>query len=322
MDLNNFKELRKELEKISKNNPNVQWVRKKLPYKIPKGFMSWEQLSLSIGWAIDAVVDGSYQYFDDVIMFYNHRLCLWFRDSFPLYLLGSDLLTAFDNTDVLDKPNCLSKLVFPFSLMLLLPPLGMIKNGNYSINHILIAAYDMDDLKVKIKDEKTFDFYRSQNVKKLVSWLALDTGGYSFACGRGIKQDGSWFDSGRVEGSLVLSEEDYQLLERINNIVLQSLLTIVYKPDLIGQEQGKGFAIGGTPKRKKGKEEKPSIIYPRWIGKDYKIKVARQTINAGLGTPKRTHWRSGHWREQPYGPRENPQYRQKFIEPILINPPN
>jgi hypothetical protein len=60
------------------------------------------------------------------------------------------------------------------------------------------------------------------------------------------------------------------------------------------------------------------------VGKNYRIKTEGDiTHNCANKTTehhnKSTHWRSGHWRNQLHGGRDNPQYKIIWIEPMLIN---
>lgn len=60
------------------------------------------------------------------------------------------------------------------------------------------------------------------------------------------------------------------------------------------------------------------IITPRMIGADYKPKTIRQESTGTHASPT-THWRSGHWRQQLIGKKENPDHKTIWIEPVLVN---
>jgi hypothetical protein len=57
---------------------------------------------------------------------------------------------------------------------------------------------------------------------------------------------------------------------------------------------------------------------PNWIGKDYQIKTERGSSKGGTHSSPRTHWRRGHFREQPIGEGRN-ETKTIWIEPTLIN---
>ena len=70
----------------------------------------------------------------------------------------------------------------------------------------------------------------------------------------------------------------------------------------------------GTAKNTNQKQ----IITPRMIGADYKPKTIRQESTGTHASPT-THWRSGHWRQQLIGKKENPDHKTIWIEPVLVN---
>jgi hypothetical protein len=74
-----------------------------------------------------------------------------------------------------------------------------------------------------------------------------------------------------------------------------------------------------TPIKKMGfGKTSKQIITPRMIGADYKPKTIRQESTGTHASPT-THWRSGHWRQQLIGKKENPDHKTIWIEPVLVN---
>ena len=67
-----------------------------------------------------------------------------------------------------------------------------------------------------------------------------------------------------------------------------------------------------------GKNSK-QIIVPRVIGEGYKPKVIRNYDPQGTHASPRTHWRRGHWRQQPVGARKDPKHKTIWVEPVLVN---
>ncbi|GAL91647.1 MULTISPECIES: hypothetical protein [Microcystis] len=59
-------------------------------------------------------------------------------------------------------------------------------------------------------------------------------------------------------------------------------------------------------------------LTPHIIGRDYRI---RSESDPDVRTDRqyRTHWRRGFYRWQPYGPRERPDRKLIWIEPVLVN---
>lgn len=75
-----------------------------------------------------------------------------------------------------------------------------------------------------------------------------------------------------------------------------------------------------APTRKMGfGKNSKQLIVPRVIGEGYKPKVIRNYDSVGTHASPQTHWRSGHWRQQPFGKKEDQKYKTIWIEPTLIN---
>lgn len=75
-----------------------------------------------------------------------------------------------------------------------------------------------------------------------------------------------------------------------------------------------------APTRKMGfGKNSKQIIVPRVIGEGYKPKVVRNYEPTGTHASPRTHWRSGHWRQQPCGKKDDPKLKTIWLEPVLVN---
>lgn len=75
-----------------------------------------------------------------------------------------------------------------------------------------------------------------------------------------------------------------------------------------------------APTRKMGfGKNSKQLIVPRVIGEGYKPKVIRNYESTGSHASPTTHWRSGHWRQQPFGKKEDQKYKTIWIEPVLVN---
>jgi hypothetical protein len=110
-----------------------------------------------------------------------------------------------------------------------------------------------------------------------------------------------------------LREDEF--LDQVPNLIIQTLLymqmeKITLPP--IPTPEPQGFGRKGKTKYKK--------IPPLIIGENYLIKTQRESTGESRphGSPV-THWRSGHWRCQPYGGKDNLSYKTIWIEPILVN---
>lgn len=59
-------------------------------------------------------------------------------------------------------------------------------------------------------------------------------------------------------------------------------------------------------------------VHPRWLGKDFKPVQQGTRRGHGHHASPTTHWRRGHWRNQPHGPGRQMQ-RLVWIRPCMIN---
>ncbi|PSB26127.1 hypothetical protein [Chlorogloea sp. CCALA 695] len=113
-------------------------------------------------------------------------------------------------------------------------------------------------------------------------------------------------------------EAESDIIASLQRLIIQTLLVMQARPDLVDEThtritQGAGF--------KKPKVEN-QMWNPRWIGKNYVIR--EETVSAppsgGTHASPRPHWRKGHNRRVPFGPREENQRKWIWLEPTLVYP--
>jgi len=103
--------------------------------------------------------------------------------------------------------------------------------------------------------------------------------------------------------------------EQIDNIVLNAILTMAHRPDLITEEAPLPPSGCGFARRNDGPGPR-SVI---WIGKDFKPRSrARTAADDQDGAPVATHWRRGHWHTVRHGSKRE-ERRLQWYEPILVN---
>ncbi|MDJ0713941.1 MAG: hypothetical protein QNJ54_06950 [Prochloraceae cyanobacterium] len=111
--------------------------------------------------------------------------------------------------------------------------------------------------------------------------------------------------------------KDYkELVEQVNKLLLNTMLVLNYKPDLleIGESESLGVGFGNLGKL-------PSSVprNPVWIGKSYSgVKEYLQREKKLVRDP-RAHIRRGHWARRRHGTKEDWQYQWHWIEPTLVN---
>ena len=110
-------------------------------------------------------------------------------------------------------------------------------------------------------------------------------------------------------------DEYYENRVKLISLAAQTLLYVEnYQPELL-PDSCKHL------KGRKGLNGKRLSCQGLIVGENYKAKKAvsdRQTTNQSPSSVI-THWRSGHWRNQPYGSKDNIQHKTIWIQPMLIN---
>jgi len=114
-------------------------------------------------------------------------------------------------------------------------------------------------------------------------------------------------------------DQETSFVRSVSNLIVSVLLYLQIKPEQTEQTlslkpYNRGFSV--TDKSK-------ILLNPYILGKDYKprIKSANTIEVSKIGRTLRSHWRSGHWRNQPYKNKEDNETKYKliWIKPILIN---
>ena len=113
------------------------------------------------------------------------------------------------------------------------------------------------------------------------------------------------------------SEKERDILDRVSKLLLNTMLVLNYKPDLLDRQttsELKGIGFGNAGKL-------PSNIArnPVWIGKIYSQGRGYSKPEGKLVRPQREHYRRGHWARRRHGTREEWQYRWHWIEPTVVN---
>jgi hypothetical protein len=115
---------------------------------------------------------------------------------------------------------------------------------------------------------------------------------------------------------LIDTEQETNL---VVSLFLQTMLYIEnYQPELLEFKPiSKGFFQSKNSTKK-------LPIKGLIVGENYRILTEKNNCSQDKQENSsshlvRPHWRSGHWRNQPYGSKENPKYKTIWIQPVMIN---
>lgn len=307
------------VRQFEKGNPKlVDLVRRERPYRIPRGYMPWNTMSALLAASIISWKNWQ-QLRDKAAMLNVARLSLWFVQDAPIYCLSKDLLRAFEETDVLNSPELLADLHPPLPTALLLFPQNAVQTPDgtpldFCVIHLSDKAHP------ERSQGKAFGIevpYLPHEYERNLHWSGVDQEEVCWFAGAGLELDGSVVTTNEQAGSEVVNDAEHQFLNRMRSLVLQCLLTITYRPDLLEDAAipQQGF---GKPRQGKGTGKQVEVRSPRWLGKDYKRPAQAPGPAAGTHASPREHWRRGHWRRVVEGPRELGQRRWVWIEPTFI----
>ena len=285
-------------------------IKDKLNYRLPPGYISQNvlvQMSVS---AVIMTTDIEDKNIPNDLAYYLHFSAffrVWLEARGPIYCLTREITEAFLATNALQKSDILKNLKFALPNILIAipigaitPPLEVMESLDY-IDSLVVNCYQSN------KD------YPSQ----LVGISGLSKNGYVWTVKTEIDPNG-FIIKYQYDG-----EKEEKFANKLRNLVLNILFLLnssdsTFVSDVLPSEtisefaQSKGFGK---------KNNIPSPKYPRWIGKNYKIKSERSpTAENGTHSSPRTHWRRGHWRcIEPGEDKRWKESKQLWIEPVLIN---
>tara|TARA_Y100001938_G_C8009656_1_gene389292 strand:- start:53 stop:1024 length:972 start_codon:yes stop_codon:yes gene_type:complete len=103
---------------------------------------------------------------------------------------------------------------------------------------------------------------------------------------------------------------------KMQQIVVHSLLTMAYKPELLSESESLSISSGHSFRDLgKTKQARNNV----WIGKEFKSKSRKRLKSDDTeGSPLASHWRRGHWHTYLVGSKREKK-TLKWIEPIHVN---
>lgn len=113
-----------------------------------------------------------------------------------------------------------------------------------------------------------------------------------------------------------LSKKDQTIVLEVNKLLLNTMLVLNYKPELLDKPTSDSLGIGfGNA----GKLRSNVVKNPVWIGKVYSQSRQYSKPSHKLVREKSEHYRRGHWARRRHGTREKWQYHWHWIEPTVVN---
>lgn len=305
----------KHLKKILPSG-NELAIKEYLNYKMPQGYIAQETL-IGVGLFCTSILRKDVHYlgnkiFQNSIKPFCHFFTSWFVKDQPLYCVTNNLVKALIETDILQKFDILKNLHFAFKQFLIALPNDTIAFPGHDsiwIDFLLITLLKTSQ----------------NNCPQIISISYMDTNSSCWTFNTEIKATGEIEIPNKINGgeSIDCTNEIKSFENKVLSLTLNILLLLEYSGDSILVDVLPSETVQESRKLKGLREETNTLPpkYPRWIGKDYKIKFERSpNVESGTHASPRTHWRRGHWRcIEPGEGKHWKESKRLWIEPILIN---
>ena len=218
----------------------------------------------------------------------------------PCYWLASELAESLIETDIPDNWSGLKPFIERGFLLL---PQGCIKYSGFGETESIDWLYfevriDKSDINSSFNNDEPAILWTSGSDRLSVFYGTINL-----------------TDKFLTDDSL--GEKDRKIVEQVNKLLLNTMLVLNYKPDLLDEQKKsefKGIGFGNA-----GKLQSNLARNPVWIGKVYSGGREYSKPEGKLVRPSREHHRRGHWARRRHGTKEKWQYKWHWIEPTVVN---
>ena len=221
------------------------------------------------------------------------------QESIPCYWLASELAESLKITDIPDNWSGLKPFIDRGFLLL---PTGCISYSGFG------ETESIDWLYFEVKTDKSQIVSNLGNDEPVILWTSGSDRLSVFYGSINLTDKFMTDDS--------FSEKDKKIVEQVNKLLLNTMLVLNYKPELLDkpESESKGMGFGNV-----GKLPSNFSRNPVWIGKVYsQSREYSKPVNKLVREP-REHYRRGHWARRRHGTRDKWQYQWHWIEPTTVN---
>lgn len=319
------RDLIKQLNKLTREYPYLEKFNEKKYYN-PKGYVEHETVMFNLARVLTSYQLYNVEYFKKDFTHRTSAIILHqcHQQGFSSYWLKDDLFEAFNKTQTPSKLREFKKVV-PCGV-LFFPCKLKSPNGQF-LKWICFYHREVGEriLPLKINDF-TLDIETVH--QSTLSWFTVLDNGTQYVINRIIElvDNNFSYDTENLfidntitdEDKLQEIETEATFTQKVTDLLIQTLLYLQLKPDLIGEQLLPPAGTQSVIIAKKNSKLSPNIL-----GKDYQVKRERtvksaDSVVSGRQSPI-AHWRRGFYKWQPFGTRENPQHKLIWIEPVLVN---
>lgn len=262
----------------------IEQLRRDRPYKMPKLFPRWEELSCIIGTIsrTKTIKDaGGRPHHKEI---WGH----WATSQLPLYCVSKEMVRGFEATSMVgvQKIVCADDWRPALDGLLVVFPNDVYRpDGGAFIKAIAIKLEGFAD-----------------DGRRRFCWSAVDS--------ESVANGAIAVFQPQMEAELRLSGQTRNDL--LSVMAMNCCLSISYAPELITLEP-EPVAPHSLHRRR----DRPIELQPRWIGKDY-VRRPPSIAQGGHHRSPDPHWRGAHDRSQPCGPGSRDRKKIR-IGPTFIN---
>jgi hypothetical protein len=294
-----------------------------LRYKSPKGYLDYDTATFQMSKLLIGYQQMSISFLREDL---SHRFSLIILNQayhlgFHPYWLHEPLFDAFNNSKI-PKHLAEIKRIVPIGLLFFPPKL---KNPDGQFLKWVMFYHRLASepvLPIQLADNLIEVDPKSDDT---LSWFTLLDDGSQYGFNHSLKlidhqlnyQDDQVFINEIINyyERNTDTQSETEFTNKVTELIIQTLLYLQIQSQSIIPSTPVTSRSKSSPKISKKQRLQPTII-----GLDYRIKT---DYNTQISTTHNKnspiiHWRSGHWRNQPFGSRENPQYKTIWIEPMLI----
>lgn len=312
----------KEINKEVRNSPYYKKFNTRR-YRSPKGYSDYEQVIFKCARELYIYIT----YFSVEILSSNFThsnslaiLLSTYLKDFKTFYLDKKLLDAFIKTKPPADTTKLKRIV-PNGLILF--PQGIIiPNTNSKVKWIMFRHSLVGEVIESYPLSQGGSFGTVLNTHNYLSWFTILDDELNTQYTKNIKLTENYRDDPSyykyiydptigVNDQIGFTETEGDIVNLITDVLIQTILYLQTNEDTI-IEKAKSDRQIGFGKNNKGR------ITPVIIGEGFTPKYIGE-VGTNKSSNKSTHWRRGHYRWQPYGSKDNPEYKSIWIEPTLIN---
>ena len=228
----------------------------------------------------------------------------WSQFDFQHFLVNEPLIDLFQRTNAEELE--LDKLNWPFESFCLIFP------RSYPVQSAIMARKN-GQLRVAAVHKEGSDYTFVANLKGDQSVLEiLKTTPYVETLPDNMREEYE-----KLTGNKLPEDEEMTAQKELRSIVFLCISCLAFmnaKPEHIWTDPTP------VPRVKRHKTDQRPWIAPRWLGKHFQTRSGNRKPSNGVEPEYSVsaHWRRGHWRNQPFGPKDQHQTKLIWLEPALI----